>query len=1019
MIRFLVDRPVSVIMVFIAIVVLGAVSFQQIPVSLMPDVEIPEITIQVAAPEQSAHQVEENYIHLIRRQLLQVGHLADMESYAYNEYGYIRLKFDYGTRLHYAFIEVNEKIDALMQRMPEGFERPRVIKASATDIPVFYLTLALKDQNTDGLGNRFMELSEFAEQVIKRRIEQLDEVAMVDISGMEYPEIHVEVDLQKLGALGMDPWVLKKTMEENNLSSSNIKVRNGLYEFNVKYSSLLTNRHDIENLMLRSGGRVFKLSEIATITVVPRSSKGFVLDKTGKAISMAVIKKSNARMEQLRERTDELLEAIRTDYPRITIEQNRNQTQLLAYAISSLKSSLWIGGTLAFLVLLVFLNDFRSPLLIGISIPVSLVISLLFFYLLGISINVISLSGLIVGIGLMIDNSIIVIDNIGQHIARRESAVHQASASATTEVIAPLLSSAMTTCAVFVPLIFLGGIAGALFYDQALSITIGLASSLVVSVALIPVLYVVLGQQKVLSRKWSRREGSRLANTYELGYQWVMGHQKVFVGATIILLLVGMLAYRVLPKERFPAMEKSELLIAIDWNESITKAENGKRVTQLVQEVDSLLLSVSAMVGEQWFLLDHTANLSGTQASIFLECQSADGVRTLREQVVPWVAQNYPEAALELKAPESIFDRVFGNGQAPVEVRLTAENSTGLPDPEKVRSVESLIKRQTGMPSESKQALQQVYELRPHFEKLLLYEVGVDRLMGVLQVALGRFPAFQLKQGQYEVPVVITERTKDLHSILSQTLVPSRKGAQIPASELVEVHIAVDYKGYTGDKSGAYVPLDYQVSEKGADHFIASVKRLIAADGQLKASFAGSVLDSRLLISELWVTFLVALLLLYFILASQFESLLQPLIVFLELPIGVASALVALWGFGQSINLMSLIGIIVMSGIIINDSILKIDTINRLRKAGHSVDTAIQMAGKRRLKAIIMTSATTILAMVPFLWGQDMGAVLQRPLAVAVIGGMLIGTFVSLYFIPVAYKLIYSSLKASKQNEAH
>ncbi len=318
--------------------------------------------------------------------------------------------------------------------------------------------------------------------------------------------------------------------------------------------------------------------------------------------------------------------------------------------------------------------------MIGISVPVSLIVSLLFFYLFDVSINVISLAGLIVGIGLMIDNSIIVIDNIVQHVERKDAALVKASARATVEVIGPLISSALTTCAVFVPLIFLGGIAGALFYDQALSISIGLASSLIVSVTLIPVMYVVFTGtgKRTLSVKIPGGGFWAMTHAYKKGYDWVLNNRKTFVGMTILLLLAGAIAYIMLDKERFPSMGQSEVIAVIDWNKNITKAENGRRVEALIHDNDSLIQMVSAMVGEQWYLMDHTANLSGTQANIYFQCKNQGDLDLFIRHFESWMHRHYPRAVYNLSPPANMFERVFGSNQPPLQVRLTSTGTASL-----------------------------------------------------------------------------------------------------------------------------------------------------------------------------------------------------------------------------------------------------------------------------------------------------------------------------------------------------
>lgn len=1009
MIRFLIERPVSVLMVYLAVTLLGIVSFYKIPVSLLPDVAIPEITIQISVPNKSAKQIEENYITKIRRSLHQVAHVDDVQTFATNGSGYLRLVFDFGTNLQYSFIEVNEKIDALMQSMPYDFQRPRVIKASSTDIPVFYLTVGLREDLEDGVGSRFMELSEFSEQVIKRRIEQLSEVAMVDISGMEYPEIHIMVDLQKLETIGLNTGAIKAVLERNNLSTSNIKVRNGMYEFNVKYSSLLKNRQDIENLTIQSANRIFNLSDVAEVLVKPRQGKGYTIDKNDKVITMAIIKKANARMEDLKLKTNELLDAIRKDYPRLRFEVNRNQTELLDYSIANLQSSLIAGGVLAFLVLFFFLRDFRSPMLIGISIPVSLIVSLLAFYLLDISINIISLSGLVVGVGLMIDNSIIVIDNINQCITKDKKDIVEAGSAGVLEVISPLISSALTTCAVFVPLIFLGGIAGALFYDQALSISIGLAASLVVSITLIPVLFVMLtGRKGNGSWRLFKTRRDHLSNAYESGYHWVNENRLLFFIMTILLFGLGLVSYFVLEKERLPALEQRDVVVSIDWNQNINIDENRKRVAQLIKNTEGLTATVAGSVGEQWFLMDGGNHLTNTQSEVYFQCQSQDSLVLFTDAFSSWMAKYHPLASFEFQAPENLFERVFNTSESPLVVKLTASGSNDYPEAETLMEIVKRIEEHTGMRPVQRPAMQENYEVNPDFERLMIYEISPDRLIATLQAALNQLPVFNLRQGQTEVPIVVSgDQAGDLDQLIRTTKVRSEKGALIPINEVVKVRKTMTYKELNGDANRAFIHLPYEVDDKDAEQFILEVNQVIDGFDAIQVDFTGSIFKTRELLTELWMIFLVAILLLYFILASQFESLLQPLIVFMEIPIDVAGALCFLWVFGQSFNLLSLIGMIVMSGIIINDSILKIDTINQLRKAGLSIDEAIKVGGTRRLKSIIMTSATTILAMVPFLWGNDMGSILQRPFAVTIIGGMLIGTFVSLYFIPIAYRWIY------------
>jgi len=1018
MIQFLLKRPIAVIMTFIAVIVLGIVSSNLIPISLLPDIAIPEITLQVSVPDKSVQEVESNYVKSIRRQMLQVSHLKDIESKSTNGQGTVRLNFKYGTDINYAFVEVNEKMDALMSSMPNDFERPRIIKASASDIPVFYLSVSLKDTSITEKEQRFMELSEFTEQVIKKRIEQLPEVAMVDISGLEYPEIGLHVDLDKMNTLGIDYQSFQKTLQENDFTLGNIKVRNGMYEFNVKYASLLKNRRDIENLTIKSGNRIFKLSELATVEVAPQTGRGVFIDKTGQSVIMAVIKKSDARMEDLREETAKMMTQLREDYPRLNFEVSRNQTELLDYSISNLESSLIIGAVLAFFIMLFFLKDLKSPILIGISIPISLLVSMLFFYLFDVSINIISLSGLILGVGMMIDNAIIVIDNINQCYREGKKSLFEACLDGTQEVIRPLISSVLTTCAVFIPLIFLSGISGALFYDQAIAISIGLGSSLIVSITLIPVLFHLFYKrnQNIDTKKantwWSKLQiHSGIEAGYDKGYDWVFANRSYFILGTILLLLVGFFTFVSVRKERFPSLEQTDATLFIDWNRNISLDENRTRVESFLKEVDSLTIQVACQIGEQSFVLDKASQITASEASVYFAAQSSEERIRIQNHLKGWIDKNYPETIFTFSPPESIFEKLFGSNEAPLEVRLWSSGSNSIPTPNELQEINREIFNQCGISSIKKVPLQQYYELKPEFERLKLYDISVSYLTDILKKSLNRLHIFKLQRGQYTVPVVLTGKQDDLYSIINSVRLTTPSSGSIPVSELVKVRRIAGYKLMQGGKDDAYVSLGYDIDDTQLKELINKIDGVVKKYPNMHVKYAGQLFSNRTLFKELLIVLIVALLLLYFILASQFESILQPFIVFIEIPIDIAGALLLLWITGNSLNIMSMIGLVVMMGIIINDSILKIDTINRLVREGYKVVDAIHMGGRKRLKPIIMTSATTILAMIPFLWGSDMGSRLQQPLAWTIIGGMTIGTFVSLFFIPLAYYYMHRVTK--------
>ena len=437
MIRFLLQRPIAVLMAFTACFIVGLVTYFTIPVSLLPDIAIPEITVQISGQNTSARELENTVVKPVRLQLMQVAGLRDIHSETRDGAGIIRLSFDFGTNTDLAFIEVNEKIDAAMNYLPREVERPRVVKASATDIPVFCLNLTLKKIEND---EAFLDLCQFAETVIKRRIEQLPEVAMVDITGILGRQLQIVPDMKLLDMADITLNDLESALSANNIEPGSMTVRDGYYEYNIKFSTLLRTPEDVQNIYIRKNDRIFQIKDLAKVAVVPEKETGLSLANGKRAVTLAVIKQADENMDNMKEALAEVTDYFKSIYPDIEFTITRNQTELLDYTISNLKQNLSLGFLFICIVAILFLGDVKSPAVIGLSMVVSIIISFLFFYLFNMSLNIISLSGLILALGMMIDSSIIVTENIAQYRAKGDN-LEEACIKGTTEVITPMLLS--------------------------------------------------------------------------------------------------------------------------------------------------------------------------------------------------------------------------------------------------------------------------------------------------------------------------------------------------------------------------------------------------------------------------------------------------------------------------------------------------------------------------------------------------------------------------------------------------
>ena len=1096
MIKFLLHRPIAVFMAFTACFIVGIVTYKTLPISLLPDIAIPEITVQVTGENSSARELENTVMRTLRAQLMQVGRLEDLRSETRDGSGIVRMRFTHGTNTDLAFIEVNEKIDVAMSHLPKETERPRVIKASAADIPVLYLNLTEKSgphpdhlrrfklpdccassQSPQGEGvitqtidkqdnslpslvegqgggssSEFLSLCDFAENVVRRRIEQLSEIAMVDISGLTHKQVQIVPKHHKMDALGMTIDDIENALANSNVEPGSMTVREGYYEYNIRFSTVVRTIEDIENIPLRHEGRIMKMKELADIRLVPVAESGITTYNGKRSVSLAIIKQADENMEQMKSALNKTIRSLERANPNIMFSVSRNQTELLDYTLSNLQQNLTLGFLFILIVAVLFMGGVRSPIVIGVCMVVAIVISFIFFYLFGMSLNIISLSGLILAEGMMIDNAIIVTENITQY-RDKGYALEEACARGTHEVITPMLSSSLTTIAVFFPLVFISGIAGAIFYDEAFAVTLGLVASYITGIILLPVLYKIVFGYKLQATSESTtsspsgwysslvaRSSSLVTIFYDRGIDWVFSHKKTTFALTLLSFPLCVLMFYLMPKERMPQTSRTELAVYIDWNENIHLDDNRKRVEELEQFLratsesatndelqatnspsrwhsspvtrnSSLIVESQAHIGIQQYLLEKSL-VSTSEAELYLRTATTEQLETLQLALQKELSEKYPLATVKFHEPENVFERIFDTNEPELVVELHNKDKAKQSDMQLLSNMENDINRIAGEKSTTATTGQQI-NLTINRERLLMYGVSYNEIIQQLKTALRDNKIATLRSYQDYLPITVAGGEQTLEGILNRTFVtiePTERNMgqhRVPLRTFVTQTLGEDLKTITAGTAGEYIPYTFAETEN-AKEITEKVRESFRGnrDGW-EVNFSGAFFSNDRMIDELVVVLFISLLLMYFILTSQFGSFVQPLIVLMEIPIDVGFALVVMHLLGISLNLMSAIGIVVSCGIIINDSILKLDMINVLRNGGMPLMEAIHTAGSRRLRSIIMTSLTTILAMVPLLFTNDFGSELQKPLSIAMIATMTVGTLVSLFVIPLIYWRIY------------
>ncbi len=1004
MTRFLLQRPIAVIMTFIALVGLSVIAWLNRPVALLPDIDVPEMAIRINYANASPEAIESSVLKPMRESLATMQGLADMESVASNESGIVRLRFQYGHRMDLAFVEVNEKIDRLTDRLPNGMSRPSVIRVNYTDIPVAKIQMV--PQSADLMS----DASIFAENIIKKRIEQIEGISLVDINGLVNQQVSIIPKIRVIEQLNISQEVLIQAIRSANQELGGVIVKDGQYQYYMRMAGRLTGAEDISRIPVKiADNKYVPLSDLAQVIEAEENVKGMHFYNQQRAIVMNVHKQPQAVMTELVPQIEESVEIFKKDYPTIDFHITQDQSAFLKAGISNLQGSLLFGGLFAFGVLFLFMGSLRLPIIMGISLPLSLILSFLFFAIFDLSINIISLSGLALGLGMLIDNAIIVLENISR---KREEGLDLLNAciQGVSEVQGALISSVLTTLAVFIPLVFLSGVSGVLFFDQAVSVAIILSVSLLVSFILLPLLYKMFFSNKSNFKKQDSKVFIGISSAFSKSHHWVFGHKALTFILILLLIPAGIITYSLLDTKGLPNITRNEAVLEIHWNEPIDVEENANRVKAILDQYKDQVEFTETDAGIAQYLLN-IDNSEIQQSKIYLQFAKDNNKEAVLKSLRDRIKDQYPMANFSTLEAKNAFDMLFDTNENYFEVKW---RDPGLKenDAQAVKSVLNDFPVKNYIQGASLDEETSII-LRVNQSKLLQYGIGADPLLTQLERALGEFQISELKQFSVITPIVLQAPQNEFRRLIETTSIENSEGANYALSNFIDYQWGTRLKKITSDATGPFFSIAINENEIAKQEEIEQDINQWSIKNELLTTTAGRYFTDKENIRELMFILLISVMLLYFILAAQFESFWQPLIVIFTLPFGIIGAILFLYIGGSSINIMSAIGMVVMLGIMVNDAILKVDTMNRMvrnkdKNTKITLYNGIFEAGKIRLKPILMTSITTLLALSPVLISGGLGAELQKPLVLAVMGGLTIGTFTALYFVPLIYYAVIS-----------
>lgn len=1013
-----VRRPVTILMITFIIILLGAVSLTRLPIDLLPKIEVPIAVVSTSYEGVGPQEIEKLITKPIEEAIATVENIKNISSTSSEGTSMVIAEFNYGTDMDFAALEMREKIDLVKGYLPDDASDPMVLKIDPNSMPIIQVSISN--------GEDLAKLQAIAEDVIKPRLERLEGVASVDISGGYEKQVEVNLNQEKLKGYGLSIDYIAQIIGAENLNLPGGEVRKGKQELIIRTMGEFESIQEIRELpiQLQTGGIVY-LKDIADVNLKYKDLDTISKTNGQNSINISVRKQSGTNTVRVADTVNTELEKLKKEFPDISIETVMDQSEFIKLAINNVVKNAVVGALLAVAILYLFLRNVRTTFIISTAIPVSVIATFILIYFSGITLNLMTLGGLALGIGMLVDNSIVVLENIyrfrQEGHSRKEAAIQGAK-----EVGMAVTASTLTTVAVFLPIVFAEGMVSTIFKELALTVTMALAASLLVSLTLIPMLSSkFLKVDEMQNKKHQSRFRlfsvlydafdkvfAKIESAYKRLLNWSLSHRKSTVTIAILVFIVSMASILSVGAEFFPSMDQGQFTISVSLPEGSELESTNEIVTEIegklekIEEIDTVVSNVGS--GGGFYVTDRGTNKANI--SVVLK-DLADRERSTTEVVeeVRSLVKDIPGAEISVEAASSITGMV-GAGGGPISISIKGDELDTLKKigddfKEIVESVEGTREVKTSL-SEGVPEVQ----IQIDREKASQYGLTATQIATSVKGTISGRLATRYKYNGEEIDVIIKgdESFKQSISNLKQTPIQTPLGISIPLSQVADVNIERGPVTVNREDQVRVVTVTSQIVGRDLKSVTQDIERKLSEYDMPKGysyEFGGENEQLNEAIANLSLVLVLAVILVYMILASQFESLLHPFTIMLSVPLAFAGGALGLFTVRRALSVPALIGFIMLAGIVVNNAIVLVDYINIRRKNGEERREAIVNAGPIRLRPILMTTSTTVLGLLPLALGIGEGAETQAPMATVVIGGLLVSTLLTLVLIPVVYTI--------------
>ena len=1026
-----VQRPVTTLMFTAGLVMLGVVALTTLSVDFLPAIDIPKLTVQTSCPNTSPEEVEHAVTQPIESALGTVAGVKRIRSITREGMSAVTVEFAWGTAMDFALLEVREKLDQVGGSLPRESDRPTILSVDPSAEPVMTIALASADRQPRDSIEVLTELKETARALVKRRIEQVQGVAQAAVLGGVEREIHVDVNPAALQALGLTIGQLSEVLASANMNLPGGTITYGLFRYSLRTLGEFQDCEDIRNTVIRQTdlGRPIRVRDCATVRDTHRERYGLTRYNGKEVILVQVRKEAGANTVDVSRSVRSVLDQLRSENPSLLLAVVADQAEFISRSIADVQQAILIGAVLAFVVLFYFLRQPRYPVIIGITMPVSILATMVAMYFLKINLNVISLTGLALGIGMLGDNAIVLIENVTR-LREQGMPLREATLEGAQEIGTAVTASTLTNVAIFLPIVFVEGVAAQLFVDMGITMAISLVVSLVVAVTLVPMLVsretsrlVRVRPLRIPQDQWTPvpaalasmidRFDEQVRATVECYLAWALDHRSAVLLTTVGLLLLSILVASMIPGEPSPDIDQTRFIVQLRMPRG-TSLEGVSAFSRFLEDrlrttrgVKGVLARVGITEEQSFWSADET---SAEISLLEVNAEDPEQIDPLMDSTrillnryaattsgVEFAVKPYGTSLEQVLTPEpnDVSCRIAGRDPATVE-RLAGIYA------ERIRSVVGLVDLRVSL-----QAGTPEYHIAVDREAANRHGLSVHAVASHLAHTVRGNEATTLSDFDKKITIRVQssgEFRRDIDALLGSSIIVDGRG--VPVRSLVSWRETEGYGEIWREGQQRVHVLAANVSGRSVGSVVSDLET-IAEGLRLPPGYTIAVGGENEEIREsfrgLSIVILLSLCLVFMILAAEYESILYPLVILLTSPLAFIGAILAMVLTGQHFNVISLVGLVIMIGAVDNDAVILVDLITELRREGAGVREAILRGMNQRLRPILMTTATTVLGVIPLVFEFGRGSELVRALTTPLVGGLVASTFFTVAVIPVVY----------------